>query len=115
MAHLSLSLLGPFQATLDGKPIAGFRTNKVRALLAYLEVKANQTHPRQVLATLLWPEREDDVLAPCLQNQAYIALFRGDYARAERLAREALALAQAGHHYVNDAFSLRYCALPGFW
>ena len=36
MAHLSLSLLGPFQATLDGQPIAGLRTNKVCALLAYL-------------------------------------------------------------------------------
>lgn len=47
--------------------------------------------------TLARGEGEDAVLAPCLQNQAYIALFRGDYARAERLAREALALAQASH------------------
>jgi DNA-binding CsgD family transcriptional regulator len=37
---------------------------------------------------------EDDLLAPCLQNQSYIALFRGDYERAERLGREALALAE---------------------
>ena len=35
MPHL-VFLLGPFQATLDGRPIAGFRANKVRALLAYL-------------------------------------------------------------------------------
>ena len=32
MAHLSLSLLGPFQATLDGAPLAGIEANKVRAL-----------------------------------------------------------------------------------
>ena len=31
MAQLSLSLLGPFHATLDGEPIAGFESNKVRA------------------------------------------------------------------------------------
>ena len=41
MAHLSLSLLGPFQATLGKEPIAGFESNKVRALLAYLAVEAH--------------------------------------------------------------------------
>jgi DNA-binding SARP family transcriptional activator len=59
MAHLSLSLLGPFQATLDGQPIAGFKSNKVRALLAYLAVEADQLHPREVLAGLLWPDWPD--------------------------------------------------------
>jgi DNA-binding NarL/FixJ family response regulator len=47
--------------------------------------------------TLAREKGEDDVLAPCLQNQSYIALFRGDYAQVERLTCEALALAQAGH------------------
>ena len=36
MARLSLSLLGPFQVTLDGDPIIAFESDKVRALLAYL-------------------------------------------------------------------------------
>ena len=54
MAHLSLSLLGPFQATLDGEPITGFEATKVRALLAYLAVEASQPHPRTVLAGLLY-------------------------------------------------------------
>ena len=36
MAHLSLSLLGPFQVTLAGEPVTSFESNKVRALLAYL-------------------------------------------------------------------------------
>jgi hypothetical protein len=34
MVRLSLSLLGAFNAILDGSPISGFKTDKVRALLA---------------------------------------------------------------------------------
>lgn len=59
MPHLSLSLLGLFQATLDGQPVTAFKSNKVRALLAYLAVEADRPHPREVLAGLLWPEWTD--------------------------------------------------------
>jgi DNA-binding SARP family transcriptional activator/predicted ATPase len=61
MARLSLSLLGPFQVTLDGQPVTGFESNKVRALLAYLAVEADRPHRREALAGLLWgdwPDRE---------------------------------------------------------
>jgi DNA-binding SARP family transcriptional activator/predicted ATPase len=56
MARLSLSLLGPFQVTLDGRPVTGFKSNKVRALLAYLAVEADRLHRRETLAGLLWPD-----------------------------------------------------------
>jgi hypothetical protein len=59
MAHLSLSLLGPFQVTLDGQAVTGFKSNKVRALLAYLAVEAHRPHRREVLAGLLWPDWPD--------------------------------------------------------
>ena len=59
MAHLSLSLLGPFQVTLDGQPVTSFKSNKVRALLAYLAVEADRPHRREVLAGLLWPDWPD--------------------------------------------------------
>src|SRR4030066_92077 len=59
MAHLSLSMLGPFQATLDGRPVTGFESNKVRALLAYLAVEADRPHSRPALAGLLWPDYPD--------------------------------------------------------
>jgi DNA-binding SARP family transcriptional activator len=56
MARLSLSLLGSFQATLDGEPITGFESDKVRALLAYLAVEADRPHRRETLVGLLWPD-----------------------------------------------------------
>ena len=59
MARLSLSCLGPFQVTLDGQAVTGFKSAKVRALLAYLAVEAGRSHRREVLAGLLWPEWPD--------------------------------------------------------
>jgi len=56
MAHLDISLLGPIQVTLDGQLITGFKSNKVRALLAYLAVEADKPHRRESLAGLLWPD-----------------------------------------------------------
>jgi WD40 repeat protein/DNA-binding SARP family transcriptional activator len=59
MAHLTLSLLGPFRAELDGQPVTGIESNKVRALLAYLAAEADHPHARQALAGLLWPDYTD--------------------------------------------------------
>ena len=59
MARLSLSLLGSFQVTLDGQPVKDFKSNRVRALLAYLAVEADRPHRREALAGLLWPDWPD--------------------------------------------------------
>lgn len=59
MPHLKLALLGGFQVTLDSRPVTRFKSNKVRALLAYLAVQAERPHRRETLAGLLWPERSD--------------------------------------------------------
>lgn len=56
MAHLSICLLGPLQVTLDGEPVTGFESDKVRALLAYLAVESQQPQRRETLAGLLWPD-----------------------------------------------------------
>ena len=57
MPHLSIALLGSFQVTLDGAPVTGFESAKVRALLAYLAAEAGGAHAREAVAELLWPER----------------------------------------------------------
>ena len=61
MSRLSLSLLGAFQASLDGEPITGFESAMVRALLAYLAVESDRPHRRETLAALLWPEQPEGV------------------------------------------------------
>ncbi len=59
MPHLSLALLGPLEASLDGQPATGFESNKVKALLVYLAVEAGRPHSRETLAGLLWPDYPD--------------------------------------------------------
>ena len=71
MARLSLSLLGAFQATLDGEPITGFGSAKTRALLAYLVIESDRPHRRETLAALLWPEQPDRVARINLRHTRY--------------------------------------------
>lgn len=59
MVRLMIRLLGPFLATLDGTPVLGFESEKVRALLAYLAFESGEVHYREQLAGLLWAEMPD--------------------------------------------------------
>lgn len=65
MVHLRMALLGSFQVWLDGEPVTSFRSDKVRALLAYLALEADRPHTRASLCGLLWPDKPDDA---ALQN-----------------------------------------------
>ncbi|MGD9028366.1 MAG: BTAD domain-containing putative transcriptional regulator, partial [Anaerolineae bacterium] len=56
MPRLLVRLLGPIQVTLDGEPLVAFRSDKVRALLAFLCVELAGPHRREKLAGLLWPD-----------------------------------------------------------
>ncbi|MEJ2746338.1 MAG: winged helix-turn-helix domain-containing protein, partial [Anaerolineae bacterium] len=56
MPDLSISLLGPFSASLGDEPLYKFRTNKVQALLIYLIMEAEQVHRREALMSMLWPD-----------------------------------------------------------
>jgi DNA-binding SARP family transcriptional activator len=68
MTRLSLSLFGGFDVILDGQPVAGLKSDKVRALLAYLAVEAHRPHRRESLAGLLWPESSDTAAFNSLRN-----------------------------------------------
>ena len=59
MADLDISLFGPIQVIAGGQPVNTFESDKVRALLAFLVVEADQPHRREKLATLLWPDMPD--------------------------------------------------------
>ncbi len=55
MSGLSLQLLGPFSASVDGKSLGSFRTRLSQALLIYLACEPVR-HRREHLMTLLWPD-----------------------------------------------------------
>src|SRR5512137_3036106 len=59
MTRLVVRLLGGYRVELDGEAVYDFRTDKARALLAYLVVEADRPHRRETLAGLLWPDRPD--------------------------------------------------------
>ncbi len=56
MTVLRLSLLGPFYASLDQRPIDNFKTLKVQALLIYLAMERDHSHQRESLMEFLWPD-----------------------------------------------------------
>jgi DNA-binding SARP family transcriptional activator/predicted ATPase len=72
MAQLALYLLGTFQLTLDGKWITRFRSDKLRALLAYLAVESGRPHRREVLAGLFWPDYPDQVALSNLRKSLHL-------------------------------------------
>ena len=59
MVRLAISLLGQFEVQLDGQHVDGFRSDKIRSLLAYLAIENNRPHRREYLASLFWPEVMD--------------------------------------------------------
>src|SRR5262249_24902248 len=60
MDRLTLRLLGGFHAELGAGIPLPLTARKDQALLVYLAVRPGPSHPRDKLATLLWPETSDD-------------------------------------------------------
>ena len=71
MARCAISLLGTMQFTLDGSPLQGMESAKVRALLAYLAVENAQAHERERLAGLFWPEMSEGQARHSLSQAIY--------------------------------------------
>ena len=71
MSHLSLSLLGPFQIALDGKPVMAGLWAKTQALLAYLAAEADTYHRRESLAGLIWPDQPEEAARHSLRQSLF--------------------------------------------
>ncbi len=56
-----IELLGTLQAKSEFETISRFRTRRVGLILAYLALFSNQSHSREELAFLLWPEEDEEV------------------------------------------------------
>lgn len=103
MPHLRVSLLGSFRASLDGEPVTGFLSNKVRALLAYLMVEGDRPHSRDGLAGLLWPESPDQ-------------MARGSLRAALANLRKVIQDEQANPHFLKkNVHSIRFNPESDHW
>ena len=71
MARCAILLLGTMQFTLDGSPLQGLESAKVRTLLAYLVVESAQAHERERLAGLFWPEMSEAQARHSLSQAIY--------------------------------------------
>jgi predicted ATPase/DNA-binding SARP family transcriptional activator len=107
MASLSLALLGALRVSRDGKPVSGFESARVRALLAYLAVEADRPHQRDALAALLWPEQPDQAARSNLrQALANLRLALGDRAAAPPfllVSRDTIQFNRASDHTLDSA------------
>ncbi|MGD2077105.1 MAG: tetratricopeptide repeat protein [Chloroflexota bacterium] len=85
---LGLTLFGQFEARYADRPLTGFATDKVRALLAYLAIESGKPHRRETLAGLLWPDYPDETARSNLRKSIYRlrqTLHEGDSSLPERL------------------------------
>lgn len=71
MARLAVSLLGSFQATLDGAPLDNFRTDNARGLLCYLITRPGDYFHRDYLAALFWPDSAKEEAQVNLRQTLY--------------------------------------------
>ncbi|MBZ0293055.1 MAG: AAA family ATPase [Anaerolineae bacterium] len=71
MKHLTLSLLGTFQATLDERTLSNFRSSKVQGLLVYLALNHDEPHSRDVLATFFWSDDPESIARQNLRQSLY--------------------------------------------
>lgn len=65
---LLLHLLGGLQITLDDRPVTGFVSSKVQALLCYLALTPSQVHLRTSLASMFWGNMPDEDAATNLRQ-----------------------------------------------
>lgn len=107
MAHLTLSFLGGFEVEMEGRPLKEFKSNKVRALLAFLAVEAARPQRREMLAGLLWPNRTNrDALSNLRYSLAKLRGTLGDRSGGPSfllISPDAIQFNQASDHWLDVA------------
>ncbi|MCP4415938.1 MAG: tetratricopeptide repeat protein [Chloroflexi bacterium] len=71
MASFSVTLFGTFQVILNGAAVTRFPTDKIRALLIYLLLHADQPLRRDILIGLLWAELPQKAARHNLRQSLY--------------------------------------------
>lgn len=71
MERLSLSFLGTFQVRRGEQVISKFRSVNVQGLLVYLAMQRERPFPRDLLATLFWPDESDRTARTNLRQSLY--------------------------------------------
>src|SRR5215510_6768739 len=72
MTRLTVSLLGGFQVRLESGAAIALPTRKAQALLAYLALPPGQAHPRDKLASLLWPDTRPGAARNALRQTLFV-------------------------------------------
>lgn len=107
VAHLSISLLGTFQVSLDGSATTLFESDKVRGLLAYLAVENSRPHRREALAALFWPDASQDKARQNLRRALYNLRQMLDPGKPEsphlQASRQTLQLDPSSDHWLDVA------------
>src|SRR5262245_8073638 len=107
MPRFTLFLLGPPRLEWDGAPLE-FGNRKAVALLAYLAVM-RQTHSRDTLATLFWPESDQGRARAALRSTLW-ALNKTLGPGQLEIDTETLALAETADLWVDVEKFLGYLA-----
>ena len=80
MAHLTINVLGELRVLLDDVEVSSFKSDKARALLAYLVVEADRSHSRDALMGLLWPDSPEERARHNLRQAIFsLRLALGDH------------------------------------
>ena len=103
MARLSIRLLGGFQVDLGSVPATDFRSDRARALLAFLAVESDYPHPRDSLAWLLWPDSP---------NQAARTNLRSTLANLRKVINDPLA---SPPHLLINRESIQFNKASDHW
>jgi len=108
MRHLTLCFFGTFGATLGGEPITKFRSVKIQGILVYLVLTPQQTHRRDAVAAMFWPDEPETTAKHNLRQSLYwLRQLLGDTAGEKRaflhITNTTVQFNSAGDHSLDVA------------